>query len=145
MSGAEPLLPLCVHGVDMDSFTFYLLIIAFTSSLVVQPRYCERIADFGHEIVYLDCTGNRFVWNVDGLESDCTAPHKRSSIVLAFFSLENSKSEQYCYIGIAPEGVTTTPNFMKIGGLPASVQTGAETTQVRALWFRLLHPISFIS
>jgi hypothetical protein len=61
MSGAEPLLPLCVHGVDMDSFNFCLLIIAFDSPLVQQPQYCEDIADFGHIIVYLDDTGNRFV------------------------------------------------------------------------------------
>jgi hypothetical protein len=41
------------------------------------------------------------------------------------FSPENSKSKQGALIGIAPEGVTMTPNFMKIGELPASVQTSA--------------------
>jgi hypothetical protein len=44
---------------------------------------------------------------------------------VVFFSLENTKSKQDVLIGIAPEGVTTAPNFMKIGEISARVQTGA--------------------
>jgi hypothetical protein len=44
---------------------------------------------------------------------------------MVFFSLENTKSKEDVLIGIAPEDVTTTPNFMKFGEIPASVQTSA--------------------
>jgi hypothetical protein len=44
---------------------------------------------------------------------------------MVFSSLENSKSKQDYYNGIAPEGVTKIPNFMKVGEFPASVQRGA--------------------
>ena len=88
-----------------------------------QPRYCEGIADFGHEIVYLDDTDSRFVWNVDGLESDFTGSHIRRSIVMVFFSpWELEIYKQDILIGIAPEGVTTTPNVVKVCEIPASVQ-----------------------
>jgi len=51
---------------------------------------------------------------------------------MVFFSLENSKLLQSLLIGIAPEGVTTTRNFTKIGEIHASVQPV------------ILRPISFI-